>query len=107
MWRSSTMTVGVPVGTSRGDLVAGEGSGFGCTLTSFCGTAGSWPITCDSSSVSSATSVPLLGTPEVPEAEAQCEHCPEYAGHPHRRRWVVAVLGVVGVDEDLAHPFDE
>src|SRR3954466_10779471 len=114
MWRSSTMTVGVPVGTSRGRLPAG--AGLGCTLTSLLGTsalgttspgtAGSWPFTCDSSLVSSATPVPLLSSPEVPEAEAECEHCPEYARQHHHHRGVVPILRMVGLDEDVAHPLD-
>src|SRR5690606_40066069 len=98
MWRSSTMTVGVPVGTSKGPFAAGSGSG--CTRTSLLGTAGSSPFTFASSLVSSATPVPLLSPPEVPEAEAECEHCPEYASRPHHRR------GSVPVDEDVAHPLD-
>src|SRR5437868_10360702 len=113
MCRSSTMTVGVPVGASsgffcRGALFEGaafSGAGFsgtvlGCTLTSVLGTPCSSAFTSDSSSVSSATAVLLLGSPEVPEAEDECEHCPEYAAphDPGRRR--------MGMDQQPAHELD-
>src|SRR5690606_28546430 len=113
MCRSSTTTVGMPGffwWWARTDwtLLAflaffffGASAFLGTSVScGSCGAPGSSAFTCDSSSASSATAVPLFGAPEVPEADDQCEHRPEYASHPDPRPRLVAG------DEEVAHELD-
>src|SRR4051812_10931213 len=86
MWRSSTITVGVP---------------YSCGAFAACvASCDSSRVTWDSSSVSSATAVPLFGPPEVPEADDKREHCPEYASRPDPSFWEVPV------DKHITHELD-